>query len=59
MCCKNLMIWKKKLKILNVNKRLNYTIYKNKVTYYLKCRKNTGSKNPKFARTKTGRITLL
>ena len=26
--------------------------------YYLKCRKNTESKNPKLARTKNGRIML-
>ena len=27
--------------------------------YYLKCRKNTESKNPKVAKTKNGRKTLL
>ena len=27
--------------------------------YYLKCRKNTGSKNPKVVRTKNKRMTLL
>ena len=27
--------------------------------YCLKCRKNTESKNPKFVRTKNGRIKLL
>ena len=27
--------------------------------YCLKCRKNTGSKNPNVARTKNGRIMLL
>ena len=27
--------------------------------YFLKCRKNTESKNPKVARTKNGRIMLL
>ena len=27
--------------------------------YCLKCRKNTESKNPKVAKTKNGRITLL
>ena len=27
--------------------------------YCLKCRKNTGSKNPKVGRTKNGRIRLL
>ena len=27
--------------------------------YYLKCRKNTESKNPKVARAKNGRIMLL
>ena len=29
------------------------------LSYCLKCRKNTESKNPKFARTKNGRIMLL
>ena len=28
------------------------------LSYCLKCRKNTESKNPKFARTKNGRIML-
>ena len=27
--------------------------------YFLKCRKNTESKDPKAARTKNGKITLL
>ena len=27
--------------------------------YYLKCKKNTESKNPKVVRTKNGRIMLL
>ena len=29
------------------------------LSYCLKCRKNTESKNPKVVRTKNGRITLL
>ena len=29
------------------------------LSYFLKCRKNTESKNPKVARTKNGRIMLL
>ena len=29
------------------------------LSYCLKCRKNTESKNPKVARTKNGRIMLL
>ena len=29
------------------------------LSYCLKCRKNTESKNPKFAMTKNGRIMLL
>ena len=29
------------------------------LSYCLKCRKNTKSKNPKVARTKIGRVTLL
>ena len=28
-------------------------------SYFLKCRKNTKSKNPKVVKTKTGRIILL
>ena len=33
--------------------------YKAMLSYCLKCRKNTESKNPKVVRTKTGRIMLL
>ena len=29
------------------------------LSYFLKCRKNTETKNPKSARTKNGRIMLL
>ena len=29
------------------------------LSYCLKCRKNTGSKNPKVAKTKNGRIMFL
>ena len=29
------------------------------LSYWLKCRINTKSKNPKFVKTKKGRITLL
>ena len=29
------------------------------LSYCLKCRKNTESKNPKFVKTKNGRIMLL
>ena len=29
------------------------------LSHYLKCRKNTGNKNPKVVRTKNGRIMLL
>ena len=29
------------------------------LSYYLKCKRNTESKNPKVARTKNGRIMLL
>ena len=29
------------------------------LSYYLKCRKNTGSKNPKTVKTKNRRIMLL
>ena len=35
------------------------TIYKTIMSYYLKCRKNTESKNPKVVRAKSGRIILL
>ena len=34
-------------------------IYKSVLSYYLKCRKNTGRKNPKIVRNKNGRIMLL
>ena len=34
-------------------------IYKSMLSYYLKCRKNTGRKNPKIVRNKNGRIMLL
>ena len=29
------------------------------LSYYLKCRKKTKSKNPKLAKTENGRITIL
>ena len=35
------------------------TIYKTMLSYCLKCRKNTESKNPKVMQTKNGRIMLL
>ena len=34
-------------------------MYKSMLSYYLKCRKNTGRKNPKIVRNKNGRIMLL
>ena len=52
------MIWKKKLKIPATNKNSNY-IYIFLLSYCLKCRKNTESKNPKTVRTENGRIMLL
>ena len=51
---KNLLIWRKKLKIPIIN-----NIYKTVLSYCLKYRKNTESKNPKFVRTKNVRIMLL
>ena len=36
-----------------------YTIYKTMLTYCLKPRKNTESKNPEVVGTKNGRIILL
>ena len=51
MCWKNFMIWKKK-SIVKV-------IYKTMLSYCLKCKKNTESKNPKVEKTKNGRIMLL
>ena len=51
------MIQKKKLKILIINK--NLTVYKTILSYYLKCRKNTESKNPEVVKTINGRIMLL
>ena len=40
-----------------LNKNVN--LYKTLLSYFLKCRKNTGSRNPKVVRTKNGRIMLL
>ena len=51
MCWKNFMIWKKK-SIIKV-------IYKTMLSYCLKCKNNTESKNPKVEKTKNGRIMLL
>ena len=51
------MIQKKKLKILIINK--NLTVYKTILSYYLKCRKNTESKNPEVVKTINGRIMFL
>ena len=36
-----------------------WTIYKTMLSYWLKCSKNTESKNPKVVSTKKGRIMLL
>ena len=41
------------------NKILNYIYVKTMLSYCLKCRKNTESKNPKVVKTKNGRIMLL
>ena len=54
---KELYDMKEEINILMINKSLNYT-YKN-LSYCLKCRKNTGSKNPKVVRAKNGKIILL
>ena len=35
------------------------SIYKTMLSYYLKCRKNTESKNPKVIKKKNGRIMTL
>ena len=51
MCWKNFMIWKKKSNIK--------TIYKTMLSFCLRCRKNTESKNPEVEKTKNGRIMLL
>ena len=40
------------------NKSLNY-MYQLILSYCLKCRKNTKSKNPEIVKIKTRRITLL
>ena len=37
----------------------DFSLFIKVLTYYLKCRKNTESTNPKVARTKNGRIMLL
>ena len=44
------MIKKKKSKILKLNKSLNFT-YKTMLSYCLKCRKYTESKNSKVVKT--------
>ena len=41
-----------------INKSLNYML-KLTLSYCLKCRRNTKSKNPEIARQKSGRIILL
>ena len=48
MCQNNFMIWKKKSGIPMTNKSLN--IYKTMLSYCLKCRKNTESKNGKVVK---------
>ena len=58
MCQKNLMLYRKKSKILMINKSLNYK-YNTMSSYCLKCRQNTESKNPKVVKTKNGWIMLL
>ena len=40
-----------------INKSLKYIL--KMLSYCLKCRKNTESKNPKFVKKKNGRIMLL
>ena len=52
MCWKNFMIWKKKFKI-------PITMYKTMLSYWLECKKNTESENPKIVRAKNGRTKLL
>ena len=47
-----------KIKFNQVYRRFQ-SIYKTMLSYYLKCRKNTESKNPQDVKTKNGRITLL
>ena len=50
---KNVMTWKKKLKILMTNKSLNY-MWNNVILLF-----EVQKKNPKTVRTKNGRIMLL
>ena len=52
---------KKKSKIERLHQvyRRFYSIYKTMLSYCLKCRKNTESKNPIVERSKNERITLL
>ena len=58
---KNLMIKKKiKEEIQKSQWQIKIkAIYKTKLSYCLKCRRNTESKNPKVIRTKNGRTMLL
>ena len=55
---KNIAKWKTKSRINQVYQRF-YFIYKTILSYCLKCKKNTESKDPKVARTRNGRIILL
>ena len=52
-------IWWLKEEIKNSNDKLYNTIHKTMLSYCLKCRKITESKNPKVLNTKNGRIMLL
>ena len=56
----NFMTWKRKLKILKINKIDKFKLYIKQ--FYLivwSLEKNTKSKNPKVVNTKNGRIMLL
>ena len=48
-----------KEEIKTSNEKQKFKLYKTKLSYFLKCRKNTESKNPNVLRTKYGRIMLL
>ena len=54
MWLRNFMIWKKKSKILMINK-----LYTKQCCLFFKCRKNAESKNPNVVITKNGRKMLL
>ena len=61
MCERNIIKWHKKWKFKDLKPVYQrfYSMYKTMLSYCLKCKNNTGSKNPKLVETKKGTIMLL